>query len=254
MRVLLLAACAAALVPMQTQTTSTDPDAALKDFKIAYTKAGKDDSGREAAVRSLGRVPHAKTLHTLSAVLLGDGTGQEVSPVRIAAAETIGGNFGKIPNSWTPLATVARNRDRKITEIRIASVKAMKQLEAPASLRTLQDFIDDKPFEMAKEAVEALPLIPDKSSVPLLIKLLRDAERLPEDEIVPGLPFHGAGLAGPAIDDARAEQAARHQVLYTPVVESLKSLTGQTFTSFKEYQRWWSANGSSFQVQGRKGK
>ena len=130
----------------------------------------------------------------------------------------------------------------------------MKQLEAPASLRTMQEFVDDKPFEMAKEAVEGLAEIPDRSSVPLLIKLLREVERLPENEILPELPFHGAGLAGPVIDDARAEQVARRKTLFNPVLDTLKSLTGQDFSSFKEYQKWWSANGSSFKVQGKKGK
>lgn len=252
MRFLLLAACAVTLV--QIQTTTTDPDTALKEFKVAYTKAGKDDAAREAAVRTLGRAPHAKTMTALRTVLLGDGTGQEVVPVRVAAAETIGKNFGKIPNSWTPLAAVAKLRDKKITEVRISAVKAMKDLEAPASLQTLQEFVDDKPFEMAKEAVDALAVIPHKSSVPLLIKLLREVERVPENEILPELPFHGVGLAGPVIDDARAEQVARRKTLYNPTLDSLKALTGQDFTSFKEYQKWWSANGSGFQVQGKKGK
>ncbi len=250
MRILLLAACAATLAVHAT-TTGPDADTALKEFKQAYAKAGQDDAARAAAVRSLGRAPHPKTLHALSAVLLGDGTGQEVESVRIAAADTVGGNFQKIPNSWTPLASLARIRDKKITAVRVASVRAMRQLEAPASLRTLQEFVDDKPFEMAKEAVDALAVIPDRSSVPLLIKLLREVERVPDDAILPELPFHGLGMGGVVVDDARAEQIARRQILYNPVLSTLKSLTGQDFSSFKEYQKWWSANGSSFKVQGK---
>lgn len=252
MRVLLMAVCAAAFaVQVTTTLPAEDPDAALREFKQAYTKAGKDDAARESAVRGLGRVPHAKTLATLGTVLVGNGSSYEVASVRIAAAETIGGHFRTVPNSWTPLATVARNRDRKIGEVRIAAVKAMKQLAAPASLRTLQDFVDDKPFEMAKEAVDGLAEIPDRSSVPLLIKLLREVERVPDSAMLPELPFSGLGMGGVVVEDARAEQVARRKVLYNPVLDSLKSLTGQDFTSFKEYQRWWSANGSSFKVQGK---
>ncbi len=252
MRSLLLAALSVTLAFQDKTTAVPTPDAVLKDFKQAYGKAKDSEPGRAEAVRGLGRAPHAKTMLALSQVLLGDGSGQEVQAVRIAAAETIGAFFGAIPNSWTPLATVVRNRDRKLSELRISSVKAMGRLAAPQSLKTLQDLVDDKPFEMARQAVDALPSIPDKSSVPLLIKLLREVERVPEGAIVPELPFNGFGLGGLAADDARAEQVERRKVLLNPVLDALKSLTGQDFTTFKDYQKWWSANGSRFQVSGKK--
>jgi HEAT repeat protein len=248
MRSLILAALAVVLA-FQDKTTTTTPDTALKEFKQAYVKAGQNASARADAVRGLGRAPHSKTMAALAQVLLGDGSGKEVEEVRIAAAETIGASFAKIPNSWKPLAAVAKTNDRKIAEIRISSAKAMKQIADPASLKTMQDLVDDKPFEVAKEAVDGLALIPSKNSVPLLIKLLREVERIPEDQIVPELPFHGLGAGGPALDDARTEQIVRRKVLYNPVLDSLKSLTGQDFTTFKEYQKWWSAKGSSFQVE-----
>ena len=250
MRSLMLAAIAAMLAVQDKTAGSTDPDAVMKEFKQAYTKAGKSDSDRVAATRMLGQAPHAKTLGALSQLLLGAGGGQEVQEVRIAAAETIGEFFGKIANAWSPLASCARIRDRKITEIRVASVKAMGRLAQPPSLRALQDLVDDKPFDMAKEAVDALARIPDRSSVPLLIKLLREVERVPDSAILPELPFHGLGAGGVVVDDARNEQITRRKTLYNPTLDTLKALTGQDFTSYKEYQKWWSANGSSFQVSG----
>lgn len=251
MRTLLLAALTITIAS-QDKTTTANPDAVLKDFKVAYNKAGKDDRARAAAVRELGTAPHAKTMTALAQVLLGDGSGQEVVEVRIAAAETIGAFFAGIPNAWTPLATVARIRDKKITEVRISAVKAMGQIADPKSLKALQELIDDKPFEMAKEAVDALAKVPDKSSVPQLIKLLREVERIPDDAIMPDLPFHGVGLGGVVIDDARNEQIVRRKVLYNPTLDTLKALTGQDFTAFKDYQKWWSANGSKFQVAGKR--
>lgn len=251
MRSLLLAAIAATLAVQDKTDGSTNPDVVLKEFKQSYIKAGKSDSAREAAVRSLGKAPHAKTLGALSQVLLGDGSGQEVADVRIAAAETIGAAFGAIPNAWTPLATVARIRDRKINEVRIAAVKAMGKLADPKSLRALQDLVDDKPFEMAREAVDALASVRDRSSVPLLIKQLREVERVPDSALLPELPFNGLGMGGVVVDDARNEQIVRRKVLYNPILDTLKALTGQDFTSYKEYQKWWSANGSSFKVSGK---
>lgn len=253
MRSLFLAALAATLtVQDKTQPGAPNPDAVLKEFKQAYLKAKDSASGRAAAVRDLGRAPHAKTLNALSQVLLGDGSGQEVPEVRIAAAETIGASFASVPNSWNPLARAAQIRDKKISEVRISSVKAMEQLAAPQSLKTLQDFVDDKPFEMARYAVDALPKIPDRSSVPLLIKLLREVERVPEGALLPELPFNGFGAGGLVADDARAEQNARRKVLLGPVQNALEALTGQDFKTYKEYQKWWSANGSSFQVSGKR--
>ena len=250
MRPLLLAALAVTVAVQDKTEGSTNPDVVLKEFKQAYVKAGKSDSARASAVRSLGLAPHAKTLSALSQVLLGDGSGQEVQNVRIAAAETIGASFAKVPNAWTPLATVARNRDRKIPEVRISAVKAMGQLADPKSLSALQNFVDDKPFEMAKEAVDALAKVRDRSSVPLLIKQLREVERVPDDALLPELPFNGLGFGGVVADDARNEQVVRRKVLYNPTLDTLKSLTGQDFTSYKEYQKWWSANGSTFKVSG----
>lgn len=250
MRSLLLAALAAAFAFQDKTDGSSTPDAVLKEFKQAYVKAGKSDSDRAAAVRLLGKAPHAKTLGALSQVLLGDGSGQEVPDVRIVAADTIGDSFARIPNAWSPLATVARIRDRKISEVRISAVQAMAKLADPKSLRALQDFVDDKPFEMAKAAVDGLAKVPDKSSVPLLIKLLREVERVPDSAILPELPFNGLGMGGVVVDDARNEQIVRRKVLYNPTLDTLKSLTGQDFSSYKEYQKWWSANGSRFQVSG----
>ena len=253
MRSLLLAVLAATLT-LQDKTTadSTNPDVVIKEFKVAYNKAGKDDRARASAVRDLGRAPHAKTLSTLGTVLLGSGGQTEVQDVRIAAAETIGDKFAAIPNAWSPLATCARVRDRKIAEVRIQSVKAMGKLADPKSLRALQEFIDDKPFEMAAEAVDALAVVRDKSSVPMLIKLLREVERTTEDEVIPGLPFHGLGAGGVVVDDARAEQNNRRKTLLGPVQRTLTSLTGQELATYKEYQKWWSANGSKLQVEGKK--
>jgi HEAT repeat protein len=246
----LLAVLLAGLSVVDTQTAAQpDADAALKAFKEAYVKAGKDAGARAAAARELGKTPHLKTYKALAQLLQGDGTGQETNEVRIAAADTIGASFKAIPGAWASPAAVAKLRDRKITDVRVASARAVADVAQKQGLPTLQALADDKPFEMAKEAVLGLGKIPDRSSVPLLIKLLREVERVPEDEIVPGLPFHGLGAGGAVVDDARAEQRARRQILLEPVLGTLGRLTGQGFRTYKEYHAWWSKNSGSFRLQ-----
>jgi len=248
------AAIAALLVSLDNAAwePQAEVDQALKEFKEAYAKAGQSAPARAEAARALGKAPHARTMRTLGVLLQGDGSGQETSEVRIAAAETIGKSFAAIPGAASPLAAVARLRDRKITDVRVASAKALGDLGRREGLSTLQGLADDKPFEIAREAVDGLGKIRDRSSVPLLIKLLREVERVPDAEIVPGLPFHGVGLGGPVLDDARAEQTERRAVLLEPVLSTLAKLTGQELRTYKDYQKWWSANGSKFTIPVKK--
>jgi len=232
--------------------SQSDIDQVIRQFKQAYVGAGNDSSGRAAAVRALGAYPSSRTLQILAQVLGGDGTGQETAEVRIAAADTIGSSFQKIPGAWSVPAYVARTRDRKITDVRTAATKAVARLGQREGLRTLQDLADDKPFEVAREAIEGLGKIPDRSSVPLLIKLLREVERVPE-VIAPEIPFYGVGVAGAAIlDDARAEQNQRRTMLLDPILGTLRRLTEQNFQNYKEYSKWWATASSTFKVAGTK--
>jgi HEAT repeat protein len=253
MRLLLF--CSLALLPvigLLRSGAQSEIDQAIREFKQAYVKAGQDSSARAAAVRSLGRYPHSRTLQVLAQVLAGDGSGQETAEVRIAAADTIGSFFQKIPGAWSVPAAVARTRDRKITDVRTAAAKAVASLGQREGLRTLQDLSDDKPFEVAREAILGLGKIPDRSSVPFLIKLLREVERVPE-VIAPEIPFHGVGVAGGAIiDDARAEQNQRRTMLLDPVLGTLRRLTEQNFQSYKEYSKWWATAAPTFKVSGSK--
>jgi hypothetical protein len=245
----LLVSLAGFLLAIEPQS---EVDQALKEFREAYNKAGKDSAGRAAAARRLGKTPHLRTLSALSQLLNGDGTGHETHEVRIAAAETIGKSFGGIRGAWSPPANNAKLRDKKATDVRIASTRAIGEVGQFEGLRTLQALADDKPFEIAREAVEGLARIPDRSSVPLLVKLLREVERIPEDEILPGLPFHGLGWGGVIVDDAREEQRQRRAVLLGPTLSSLKKLTGQECADYKEYHRWWSTHSSTFKIAPRK--
>ena len=254
MRALLAAAVAVSLTVVQDKVKegAPNPEAVLKEFKEAYLKAGKSDPARVEAVRILGKAPHLKTLSALSQLLKGDGSGMEVAEVRVAAADTIG-TFRDVRGAWSPVADVARLRDRKITTVRVASARAVGRVGQREGLRVLQELADDKPFELAREAVLGLGLIPDRSSVPLLIKLLREVERVPEDQVLGELPFGGWGVVGGSIvDDARAEQVQRREVLLQRVLSTLKGLTGQGLGTFKEYQKWWSSNSSSFKLSSEK--
>jgi hypothetical protein len=230
----------------------SDIDQAIWNFKQAYAQAGNDSSARAGAVRSLGAYPNSRTLQILGVVLAGDSSGQETADVRIAAADTIGASFQNIPGAWYVPATVARIRDRKITDVRAAAARAVANLGQREGLRTLQDLADDKPFEMAREAIVGLGKIPDRSSVPLLITLLREVERVPE-AIFPEIPFYGVGVAGSAvIDDARADQNQRRAMLLDPVLGTLRRLTEQNFQNYKDYRKWWSSASSTFRVAGAK--
>lgn len=245
-----LGVLAVALLPLLDTVADpqSDADLTIRQFKEAYVKAGKDSTARAAAVRTLGKNPGPRTLHVLNQLLAGDGSGQETADVRIAAADTIGGYFGKISGAWSIPAVVAKQRDRKLTDVRTASMKAVASLGQRDGLRVLTDLADDKPFEVAREAIIGLGKIPDRPSVPFLIKLLREVERVPE-EVAPELPFHGVGVAGGAvIDDARAEQRQRRALLLDPTLASLGRLTGKSFQNYKEWSTWWSSASPSFKV------
>ncbi len=227
-----------------------DPDAVIKDFKVAYAKAGQDAGARVTAVRSLAAAPHSKTLFVLRQLIGGDESGREAIEVRVAAAETVA-KFTELKGASQALLPWAKQRDRKLSDLRRASVRGLGELKSPEALDTLHKLYWEKPFELAKDAVEATVKLRDRRSIPALVKLLREAERVPDEglgEVFVDLPIGGLSLGGAVWDDARQEMAERNRVLHAPVLAALAGFTGQDFKTYKEWNTWWHRNSSSFQL------
>ena len=43
-------------------------------------------------------------------------------------------------------------------------------------------------------------------------------------------------------------QVSAYQQLVPPLLDTLKSITGKTFSSHKEYKKWWDEEGGKFKV------
>jgi hypothetical protein len=135
----------------------------------------------------------------------------------------------------------------------LAAVRSLGELAAVDALDTLHKILWEKPFELARHSVDALGGIRSKSSIPQLIKLLREAEQVPDaglDEVFIELPIGGLGAGGAVLDDARNEMRARNRILHLPVLKTLNVLMGQDLPTHRDWQEWRQKEGSRFQVPG----
>jgi hypothetical protein len=237
-----------AIITVAQDTKAKDAESVLKEFKAAYNAAAKDANARAQSVKILSQVQDPKTLSALAKLVYGDGTGGEEVVVRVAAAEEIG-KFKSVKGAANALQPALKNRDRKLVDVRRAAVESTGALDAHEALPILHKIHWEKPFDLALASVRATADIRDRSSVYPLIQLLREVERLPEPELIVELPIGGLGLKGAVLDDHRADMRERHAKLFEPTLEALGKITGQSFRSHKEYQAWWSREGSRFKVK-----
>ena len=106
-----------------------------------------------------------------------------------------------------------------------AIIKSLGRLKHREALPPLHNLFESRDFALAREAVLACAKIREKSSIPLMIKVLFQAELDPE---------------------AMKEQSERKRVLHGPLVDTLKGLTKERYNTAKDWDRWRKKFGGSF--------
>ncbi len=240
---------------------------AVEKFKAAYAAAGPAEEAKIRAVKDLAAVKHRKTAMALITVLASN----ELIGVRVAAADALG-TFSDVDG--VPAALVAVCQDppnAKKPDVRKACIRALGELKARDAVSYLHAVVKKKPYDVAREAVIALGKIRLKDSIPVLIDVLREAEKTSDTAeanplggvpAVPGGPTVGrdlpgtsgsfpglGGLGGYAGDEEmRREQEERRRLLREPSIKALLSITREKWTTSREWDIWWRRFGAAFAV------
>jgi hypothetical protein len=272
---ILLTFVASALGVCTVQQPQEDPkkaeaDEAVKKFRAEYTGKGATTEAQAMSVKILTSVIHRRTLAEAGRLLFPS----EPEPVSIAAADAVGA-FREIKGASSYL-TGAYNSNAKRPEVRKAILRGLGALRAGETLSMLHGLAEGKPYDIAKEAIDSIGKVGKKLSIPVLIAFLKKVEVDPAKAgtggaetgnpidlpsvpngpavpkvgpgggIGPNVPAGGYG-AGVSDGDARREQDERRRMLQSPINGALGLMTGEKYTTSKEWELWWQRKGSTYQ-------
>ncbi len=254
--VLLVAAGLSQAAPAQDDPRKAAQEAVQK-FKAEYAAAAGAEEARAAAVKILAGAPHKATLDMLLKV----ASSNEADSVRIAAADALG-TFHAVEGARRSAASLLTDRFLlKKPEVRKAIIRAAGELRSQEAVPILHQVIEEKPFDVAREAVLALGKIRHKSTVATLIKLLKKIEVTAENGEIPAIPqtpnnpsnpdLPGLdGLEGYATDEERRKEIEeRRKLLLEPTNKSLGNITREKWTTSREWDAWWRRHGAGFVVE-----
>lgn len=225
-------------------------DAAIEEFKQAFESATSEEE-KLSTVNKLGELKSPKTAAVLAELLVRD-----TEAIRIEAAKVLF-FFTDVPGTAKLILPALTHKDNKLNrDLRIEIIKTLENLVQKEALPILHDLIQrDKDFEVAKAAVESLPAYKEKISIPRLLEAIKRAESDPPSiEIT--FPITPIVTDAPQDDprnqiscvrvSAAEEQKLRHRVLYEPIRDTLRKMTGQRFSWWRSWNEWWLANGARF--------
>lgn len=252
----------------QEDPKKAEAEEAVKKFRAEFTAKGATTEAQALSVKVLESVIHRRTLAEAGA-LVQPGIPE---PISIAAADTIG-KFREIKGAAVFL-TSAYNSNQKRPEVRKAILRGLGALRAGETLSMLHGLAEGKPYDIAKEAVDSIGKVGKKTSILPLVAFLKKVEvdpaksgtggaetgnpvdlpSVPGGPTVPKVgpgggigPNVGGGYGGAGDGDARAQQDERRRMLQAPINGALGAITGEKYSTSKEWEIWWQRKGSTFQ-------
>lgn len=223
---------------------------AVEKFKDVYFSPRSGEKDRLGAVQDVAKLKHPKTLFCCAV-----GLKDFADTVRIEAARQIG-TFEETKGAGGCLLRALDDRsNQKRRAVRREIVGSLGRLKELAALPVLHRLMPERDFELAKAAVLACGEIRHKSSIPIMIGVLKKAEREPENMSDPGNPGEGiegydlGSVKGQVNSDQKKEQERRKRILHRPLLLTLKKLTGQRYDSAKSWEIWWRKYGATFQIK-----
>ncbi len=163
-----------ALLALSSVQGDKEIDEAIRQFKSAWWKAGRDAGPKTAAVAPLTILRHEKILELLLSKLKGEDSAQ--------VKEALVGAVGKYTDSEKAAAALVDQLDenRKMPNVMQACFQGLGSLKpelARPHVAKVNEFVKHKDMSLAVPAVNSLACIRHKSSVPPLMDRLRRAQQ-----------------------------------------------------------------------------
>lgn len=215
-------------------------DEALDAFKTAMKSTSEAD--RVTAVNELAKVPHAKTLARLAALL-----NSEPPTVKIAAARGIAG-FSALKAKASQVLIAAMGPNAKETNVLVALYEGLGKLDDPSSVSTIHRGFEEKEVVLVKAALQAAGAMGNPASIEPLIALLAKLEKILKAagggvDVTAPVPGGGGGTVTVRGDENGPKRA---QELIPAINKALNEITRESNGSSETWSAWWAKHKSTF--------
>ena len=148
------------------------------------------------------------------------------------------------------------NQSKAMRGVRITALKSLGRLKARGAGAEVERRIRERDAWVAKAAIDASAILRLKSSIDPLIKALRRVEGSHGRDLASLNPLSGPEMM-PTLGDMilNAPQKAKKDkrsmaraLLRKPILKALKQITRRSFTTSKEWQKWWRKSKAKFHV------
>ena len=217
-------------------------DKEVEDALHAFKKGMSNPSApaRASAVAELANTKAEKIALTLGNLLLGDA-----EPVRIAAADGLGG-FRDYKKVATPMLVAALGPNAKESKVLEAIFRGLGKLGDDTALSTIHKYFDDKEALVANAALMSAADIRSVSSIDLIIDLMKKYEKI-ENQASKGGGYGvpGVNVPGGAGNDPKLMLA---KAVRPTLIKAMQTITREKWTTVKEWEIWWSRYKATFKV------
>jgi len=236
---MILAFVASAFVPAWAGDEPTVEEA-LKKFKKDMAKP--DPSARASAVSELAATKSEKTAAALGGLL-----GQDVEPVRSAAATGLGG-FSDYKKKVVPILMAGLSVNGSDPKVMAAIFQALGKLDDDSALPTIHRYFEDKNEVTASAALMAAAEIRKLASIDLILDLMKKYEKIETAAKGNKDGYGNLNIPGGNNNDAKLKLA---KDVLPSTVKAMQKISGEKYATLKEWELWWSKHKATFKIDSK---
>jgi HEAT repeat protein len=214
-----------------------------KEVEEALQKFKKGMSNPSPPARATAVSDLAATKSEKTAAALGSLLGIDTEPVRRAAALGLGG-FKDYKKIVTPMLLAGLNANAKEPKVAEAIFQALGKLDDDSALTTIHGYFEDKDAVVAGAALMSAAEIRNLTSVDLIINLMKKYDKITTQGKRGGTSYGNLNIPGGA-DDPKQKLA---KDMLPVAVKAMQAISGEKWTTVKEWELWWSKNKASFKI------
>jgi len=236
---MILAFVASAFVPAWAGDEPTVEEA-LKKFKKDMAKP--DPSQRASAVTELAATKSEKTAAALGGLL-----GQDMEPVRSAAATGLGG-FSDYKKKVVPILLAGLSVNGSEPKVMTAIFQALGKLDDDSALPTIHRYFEDKNEITAGAALMSAAEIRNISSIDLILDLMKRYEKIEAASKNNAGGYGNLNIPGGNNNDPKVKLA---KDVLPSAVKAMQKISGEKYATTKEWELWWSKHKATFKIDSK---